>query len=136
MKIVINKCFGGFGLSETAMFAYAARKGLTLYVERENAICVTYWTVPPEQRPAEIDWHAASLEERQAHNAAYNKAVLYGRDIHRDDADLVAVVESLGEAASDKYASLLVVEIPDGIEWGIDEYDGMESISEKHRSWG
>lgn len=27
------------------------------------------------------------------------------------------------------------VEIPDGIEWELDEYDGLESVHECHRSW-
>jgi hypothetical protein len=136
MKIVINRCFGGFGLSEPAMHAYAARKGLTLYPEKDG-MCTTYWKVPADQRPAEIDWSAASLEERRAHNEAYSSAVLYDRDIARDDPDLVAVVESLGsEQSSDRYANLHVVEVPDGIEWEIDEYDGSERIAEKHRTWG
>ncbi|CAK0757599.1 hypothetical protein CCP1ISM_7520003 [Azospirillaceae bacterium] len=28
-----------------------------------------------------------------------------------------------------------VIEIPDGVDWTIDDYDGVESIHEKHRSW-
>jgi hypothetical protein len=28
-----------------------------------------------------------------------------------------------------------VVEIPDGIEWSIQEYDGLEWVAEKHRTW-
>jgi hypothetical protein len=136
MKIVINKCFGGFGLSEKAMFAYAERKGITLYPESESALCTTYYTVPPEERPAELDWKNASYEERVAYNAAYAKSVLYDRDIPRDDLDLVAVVESLGAEASDRFAELKVVEVPDGVEWEIDEYDGSEHIAKKHRTWG
>ena len=28
-----------------------------------------------------------------------------------------------------------IVEIPDGVEWEIEEYDGDEWVSEKHRKW-
>jgi hypothetical protein len=28
-----------------------------------------------------------------------------------------------------------VVEIPDGVEWEIAEYDGLEWVAEKHRTW-
>ena len=28
-----------------------------------------------------------------------------------------------------------IVEIPDGVQWEITEYDGKECIKEKHRSW-
>ena len=53
---------------------------------------------------------------------------------HRNDPDLVAVVESLGAEANGKFASLEVVEIPDGIDWRIEEYDGSESVAEG-RTW-
>jgi hypothetical protein len=53
----------------------------------------------------------------------------------RSNPKLVAVVEKLGERAGEK-AKLEVLEIPDGVEWEIDEYDGMEWVSEKHRTWG
>jgi hypothetical protein len=31
MKIAINRCYGGFGISEEAVMLYAKKKGLTLY---------------------------------------------------------------------------------------------------------
>lgn len=56
-------------------------------------------------------------------------------DLPRDNPTLVAVVEALGEQANGKYAELKVVEVPDDVEWFIDEYDGVETIHEKHRTW-
>lgn len=53
----------------------------------------------------------------------------------RSDPDLVAVVESLGGLANGKFAELKVVEIPDDVEWEINEYDGVEWVAEKHRTW-
>lgn len=44
--------------------------------------------------------------------------------------------EALGEAADGGCASLKVVEIPDGTDYEIGEYDGMEHVAEKHRTWG
>lgn len=56
-------------------------------------------------------------------------------DYDRTDPDLVAAVEALGSEAGGSCAELSVVEIPDGIEWEIDDYDGNEFISECHRTW-
>jgi hypothetical protein len=58
----------------------------------------------------------------------------YG-DEYRADPRFVKVVEELGDDACGEYAKLVVVEIPDDIEWEIDEYDGYETIREAHRSW-
>ncbi len=61
--------------------------------------------------------------------------LFYDRCIDRDDPILVRVVEELGKEASGSYARLKIVEIPDDIEWEIDEYDGQEWVSERHRRW-
>lgn len=54
----------------------------------------------------------------------------------RTDPKLVECVETLGEEADGEYAVLKVVEIPDGIEFTIEESQGVEWIAEKHRTWG
>lgn len=56
-------------------------------------------------------------------------------DIPRDDENLVSVIEELGEKCWGKYSALKVVEIPDDVEWQIEEYDGVEWVAEKHRIW-
>jgi len=90
MKIVINACFGGFGLSK------AAYKELG------------------------IKWDKYGYE--------YNDK--------RTDKKLIKVVEKLGsEKASGELAELRIVNIPDDIEWEINNYDGIETVHEKHRSW-
>lgn len=55
--------------------------------------------------------------------------------ITRDDVDLVAAVEQIGSLASGNFADLKVVEIPDDVNWVIEEYDGKEWIAESHRTW-
>ena len=57
-------------------------------------------------------------------------SIFYG-----DDKDLVEVVELLGDKANGSYAKLRIVEIPDDVNFVIEEYDGIESIHEAHRSW-
>lgn len=83
-KIVINQCFGGFGLSEDAL---------------SDLNLDSHW------------------------------------DLDRSDPRLVEVVERMGVKANGNHSELRVVEIPDGVEWTIHDYDGLESIHETHRSW-
>lgn len=71
--------------------------------------------------------------------ALYNErtgtVLTYEYDIKRNDPILVEIVEQLGEAANGDFAELKVVEIPDDVQWQIQEYDGDEWIAEKHRTW-
>lgn len=141
MKIVINKCYGGFGLSHAAVMRYGELKGMTLYPEKhpEYPSLTTYWRVPPESRLTPLlsgAFYAATQEERIEHNRRYSAQTLYDRTIPRDDPALVQVVEELGEKANGNYASLQVVEVPDDVSWEIDDYDGNERIAESHRTWG
>lgn len=55
--------------------------------------------------------------------------------LDRSDPHLVHVVEELGAQANGPYAQLKVVEIPDGVIWQIDEYDGCEWVCEAYRTW-
>ena len=48
---------------------------------------------------------------------------------------LVRVVEELGRNASEEFAKLKVVEVPDDVQWTIQEYDGSEWVAEVHRTW-
>ncbi len=92
MKVVINKCHGGFGLSEEAENKYKELAGIS----------------DPN---------------------------FYDRSIARDDEHLIAVVELLGSAADSRYSELKIVDIPEDVDWYIEEYDGLEWVAEKHRTW-
>lgn len=45
------------------------------------------------------------------------------------------LIEFLETTPSSKHGSLKVVEIPDDVEWVIEDYDGLECVAEKHRTW-
>ena len=136
MKIVINKCYGGFGLSDAGMMRYAAIKGITLYPE-DASYGKTYYRVPPELRQPDIGegFYKLSVEERCQYNEIASEQTLYSREIDRIDPALVQTVEELGEEANGEFAELAVVEIPDDVNWDIDEYDGKEWVAEQHRTW-
>ena len=48
---------------------------------------------------------------------------------------MIEVVEELGEKASGRFGNLKVVEIPDDLEYVIDEYDGIETLHQKVKEW-
>lgn len=113
-KIVINSDFGGFSLSEKAMQRYC------------EIACIDYETVTTN--------HGITIFYEAGHLQDENH-VIDEYDFARDDKILVQVVEMLKEEANGKFASLKVVEIPNNVEWFIDEYDGRECIREVHRVW-
>jgi hypothetical protein len=56
-------------------------------------------------------------------------------DIPRDCPALIALIKELGKDVDTSYSHLRIVEIPDDVEWQIEEYDGREWVAEKHRTW-
>ena len=140
MKIVINDCYGGFNVSHEGMLRYFEIKGQPVWPEISNDYWKhwTYWTVSPENRTETKEgeaFYAMSLSERQAYNEAHSNFTVYHLDIKRDDPALVQMVEELGKKASGVHSKLKVVQIPDDVNWYIHEYDGMEHVSEEHRTW-
>lgn len=141
MKVVINRCFGGFSVSHEGMLRYCEIKGIKVYPEqcKDEWRFWTYWTVPPADRIAGVsgkEFYALSFEDRIAHNKLLSEQTIDRHNIERNDPALVQAVQELGEKANGEYAELEIVEIPDGTEWTVEEYDGMEHISEVHRTWG
>lgn len=64
----------------------------------------------------------------------------YGYDFSdkekRSDPKLIEAIEKLGDSANGRFAQIEIVEIPDDIDFTIEEYDGIEWIAEVHRTWG
>lgn len=114
MKVVINTCFGGFGLSEKAILRYAELKGITLYKKASN------------------DYFSASFYISPDFN---DESYFSVYDIPRDAIELVQTVEELQQEANGSCSELKVIEIPDGIDWYIEDYDGIEHVAETHRTW-
>jgi len=111
-KVVINTDYGGFGLSPEAVELLFQIKG----------------------------WHLIRQDTDTGFTHFYkdeisNDNYFMERDLERNDLDLVKVVEKLGARANGHYSALKVVEIPRGVVWEIVEYDGMEHVAEKHRTW-
>lgn len=65
------------------------------------------------------------------------KAMILRRINNRSDPHLLEVVEELGleKCSVGSTCKLSLVEIPDDVEYEIQENDGVESIHEKHRVW-
>ena len=119
MQVVINVKHGGFGLSEAAMRRYFELKGWECYPSKVSASFIEYWKVPPEKQDTKF----------------YSELTFFAGEISRSDPDLITVVQELGEKANDRFSKLKIVEIPDDVQWEIQEYDGWEHIAEKHRTW-
>lgn len=127
MKIVINKCYGGFGLSQAAYEKLIEWGVPVLKYERGKRDPRTGLDIKNPEYDKEV------ILQGGLSNVGYWEAWLSANRTHPL---LIRVVEELGEAASDRHAQLKVVEIPDGTEWEINDYDGIEHIAEKHNTWG
>jgi hypothetical protein len=138
-KIVINTCYGGFGLSYDGVMLYAKYAGIDLraHVYAFSNGCRDL------NKPVEYDPKIHSQYDICYSIISTNDGCtqpnrrFYVSAINRDDPILVRVVEELGESASGTYAELKVVEIPDDVEWYVDDIrdTGIEYVDEVHRSW-
>ena len=78
---------------------------------------------------------SAAAESKYRELAGIADADFHSRNIPRDDEHLIAVVELMGRAANGGYAELKIVDVPDDVNWCIEEYDGREWVAERHRTW-
>lgn len=141
-KIVINKQFGGFGLSPEALLwlwrnGYKQKGFITPvreYFGKRNDDSFLGLKKNLEK------WRSYLGGEKQSVFLTTftpdEKFVLSGdSDIKRDHPLLLKCLKELGEKANGDCATLKVVTIPKGIKWHIEEYHGLEHVAEDHRTW-
>ena len=140
MKIVINACFGGFELSYPAMMRYAEIKGFPLFPFLDSITKSVYKEQAIIGNPKIIHHYSKLPLEGLPSNVEGDPQLPFGvyfspTDIPRGDPTLIQVIQELGKVANGRYANLKIVDIPNGIEWEIEEYDGSEHVAEKHETW-
>jgi len=142
MKVLINKCYGGFNVTPEVIKRLVVLEAKCI----EKIAPKKYYGVESEWKkdfPNYLDMGDGFFAHKHGYNV-YKDGFLYQlndgygdeKSKTRTDKNLISVFEELGsENSSGMCAKLGVVEIPDGIDFVIEEYDGYESVAEKHRTW-
>jgi len=136
MKLVVNKCYGGFGLSPEGAEYYLSLIGKSAYfyeVTIDSKIGLRYQKVNIDKVSSLL--FSISTKDFGDEPNDLGEGYFYDHYLKRDDPNLIKTVEDLGKRAGGRCSNLRVVEIPDGVDWTIEEYDGREWIAEKHRTW-
>lgn len=142
MKIAINKCFGGFSLSNQA---------IKRYLELKEKECYFYKQTKYHYKDGYDKWTKVNnaMNESNFNTTTFikdmgdsftewpkdNSYSFYERNVQRNDPALIQTIEELKDEANGQCANLKVIEIPDDINYKITEYDGMETVEEVHKSW-
>jgi hypothetical protein len=139
MKVVINSCFGGFGLSDEAENLYAKKSGFELFryhqtkYDHRDGETLFEKVVKPED--GGMFSNTLTVDVGDSCVKYPEGSYWYSGNIERTDPILIEVINELGDKADGMCANLEIVDIPDGISWEIEEYDGNEHIAETHRTW-
>jgi hypothetical protein len=106
VKIAINRDYGHFEISDEAYSFIAKHKGWQHACDDYDH---NYWVGGGDY--------------------------LYASDLDRNDPILIQCIETLGESVNSIYSDIKIVEVPSDVDWYVDDYDGVEWVAERHRTW-
>jgi hypothetical protein len=138
-EVVINTCYGGFGLSDEA-YEELIKLGIPVkkYVPEEDDVKTEPIIFDNELIPrGEHEWHDKlywDLKKKESNFLGQRYWDFYFKN-HRENPLLLKVVKKLGKKANTPYSNLKIVKIPADVKYEIEEYDGSEWVAEKHRVW-
>jgi len=125
-KVVYNNCFGGWGLKEEVIeWVRDNEQSLKEQYSEEDVEELVDQTLSGEQYP---DGSTSRLSRTYIHDTY----------LTRDNEVLVDIVSGNTEydgPVDGSHSELEVAEIPDGVSWTIDEYDGIETVRESARTF-
>lgn len=150
MKVVVNRNNRFFDLSVLAIKRIAELNGVNCYFFKDwytgEESIYKYKSIVLKDTDSTFHYYVFNVnnpndyickdysneEAIERENSIYMDNLWY----NRSNPILIQVVEELGEKASTVYSKLEIIEIPDGIEYEIENEDyGYEYIHEKHRIW-
>ncbi len=135
-KVILNKCFGGFGLSKEAYELYAKKKGISVFhYTQENLKKEIYTYATDDNRTFDFYFTKDFGDNVYISDEDFKEYFLNLDEKFREDKTLIEVVEELGEKANAFYSNLKIVEIPDDLDYVIDNYDGIETLHQKVKEW-
>ena len=112
MKVAYNNCFGGFRVSKDGVLLGRKLSGNIKW----GGVCIT----------------GDKYDDGDVCDRDYGASF---DDENRTDKVLIDVIEALGDKASGFCSSLAIAEIPDGAEFEITYYDGLESVVPPRMRW-
>ena len=135
-KVILNKCFGGFGVSKEAYELYAKKKGIDVFhYTQKNLKNEIYTYATDDNRSFDFYFTKDFGDNVYISDEDFKKYFLNLDENFREDKTLIEVVEELGEKANTFYSNLKIVEIPDDLDYVIDDYDGIETLHQKVKKW-
>lgn len=139
MKVILNKCYGGFDVSDEGYQLYAKKKGLQLYTYEANVSDFDLLDKVETPHRSLLTWYftkdfGETVRRDSFATDDWGNSLRLDGDC-RTDPVLIEVVEELGEKASGGFGKLFVVDIPDDVDYEIIEHDGYETLHESHRQW-
>jgi hypothetical protein len=141
MKVVINRGYGGFALSDAAYqkliergipvrrYDHSKSSADNISAWQEDVIFDRHLDDPPQSAFGELDRRAFYEFEDSRYWDLWSQH-------RRAHPMLVSIVLEMGAAAAAADSDLEVIEIPDGVKFVIRDDHGIEYCAEEMRTWG